>query len=53
MIGISLVLVLYLQTARGFSPVRTGLLLLPGAVLTAAGSAFAGRLADRIGGISS
>ncbi|WP_272497280.1 MFS transporter [Actinomadura terrae] len=50
MIGISLVLVLYLQLARGYSPLQTGLFLLPNAVLTAAGSAFAGRLSDRIGG---
>ncbi|MBT2210958.1 MFS transporter [Actinomadura sp. NEAU-AAG7] len=50
MIGISLVLVLYLQMARGFSPLRTGLVLLPNAALTAVGSAFAGRVSDRVGG---
>ncbi|GAA3202117.1 DHA2 family efflux MFS transporter permease subunit [Nonomuraea helvata] len=50
MIGISLVLVVYLQTARGYSPLQTGLVLLPNAVLTAIGSALAGRLSDKIGG---
>ncbi|TDD75652.1 DHA2 family efflux MFS transporter permease subunit [Actinomadura darangshiensis] len=50
MIGIAFVLVLYLQTARGYSPLRTGLVLLPNAVLTAIGSAYAGRLSDKIGG---
>lgn len=50
MIGIGLVLVLYLQTALGYSALQTGLILLPNAVLTAVGSAFAGRLSDRVGG---
>jgi EmrB/QacA subfamily drug resistance transporter len=50
MIGIALVLVLYLQTVLGYSPLQAGLVLLPGAVLTAIGSAYAGRLSDRIGG---
>ncbi|WP_063713752.1 DHA2 family efflux MFS transporter permease subunit [Amycolatopsis nigrescens] len=50
MIGIGLVLVLYLQTARGYSPLQAALVLLPSAVLTAVGSAVAGRLSDRIGG---
>ncbi|GAA2399181.1 DHA2 family efflux MFS transporter permease subunit [Actinomadura vinacea] len=50
MIGIAFVLVLYLQTARGYSPLQTGLVLLPNAVLTAIGSAYAGRLSDKIGG---
>ncbi|MEU6713562.1 DHA2 family efflux MFS transporter permease subunit [Nonomuraea sp. NPDC046802] len=50
MIGIAFVLVLYLQTARGYSPLQTGLVLLPNAVLTAIGSAYAGRLSDRVGG---
>ncbi|MEV0389505.1 DHA2 family efflux MFS transporter permease subunit [Nonomuraea sp. NPDC050643] len=50
MIGIALVLVIYLQTARGYSPLQTGLVLLPNAVLAAIGSALAGRLSDRIGG---
>ncbi|MER6951566.1 DHA2 family efflux MFS transporter permease subunit [Nonomuraea sp. NPDC000554] len=50
MIGIAFVLVLYLQMARGYSPLQTGLVLLPNAVLTAIGSAYAGRLSDKIGG---
>jgi EmrB/QacA subfamily drug resistance transporter len=50
MIGIMFVLVLYLQMARGYSALETGLVVLPNAVLTAVGSAFAGRLSDRFGG---
>lgn len=50
MIGIALVLVLYLQTVLGYSPLQAGLVLLPGAVLTAIGSVYAGRLSDRFGG---
>jgi len=50
MIGIMFVLVLYLQMARGYTALETGLVVLPNAVLTAAGSAYAGRLADRFGG---
>ena len=50
MIGIMFVLVLYLQTARGYSPLETGLVVLPNAVLTAVGSAYAGRLSDTFGG---
>ncbi|GAA2833660.1 hypothetical protein [Nonomuraea rubra] len=50
MIGVMFALVLYLQLARGYSALETGLVLLPGAVLTAAGSAYAGRLSDRFGG---
>ncbi|MFK4189411.1 DHA2 family efflux MFS transporter permease subunit [Streptomyces sparsogenes] len=50
MIGIMFVLVLYLQMARGYSALETGLVVLPHAVLTAAGSAYAGRLSDRFGG---
>ncbi|MFI7226043.1 DHA2 family efflux MFS transporter permease subunit [Nonomuraea angiospora] len=50
MIGITFVLVLYLQTVRGYSALETGLVLLPNAVLTAAGSAYAGRLSDTFGG---
>ncbi|MGG7571306.1 DHA2 family efflux MFS transporter permease subunit [Streptomyces sirii] len=50
MIGIMFVLVLYLQTARGYSAWETGLAVLPNAVLTAVGSAYAGRLSDRFGG---
>ncbi|MEU1669443.1 DHA2 family efflux MFS transporter permease subunit [Streptomyces sparsogenes] len=50
MIGVMFVLVLYLQLARGYSALETGLVVLPNAVLTAVGSAFAGRLSDRFGG---
>jgi EmrB/QacA subfamily drug resistance transporter len=39
----------FLQSVRGFSPAQVGLLLLPGAVVTAVVSPFAGRLADRFG----
>ncbi|HEY7671212.1 MAG TPA: MFS transporter [Gammaproteobacteria bacterium] len=39
----------FLQSVRGFSPAQVGLLLLPGAVVTAVASPFAGRLADRFG----
>jgi MFS family permease len=39
----------FLQSVRGFTPAQVGLLLLPGAVVTAVASPFAGRLADRFG----
>ncbi|MFK4266392.1 MFS transporter [Streptomyces milbemycinicus] len=50
MIGIMFVLVLYLQMARGYSALETGLVVLPNAVLTMVGSAYAGRLSDKFGG---
>ncbi|MGY0061973.1 MFS transporter [Streptomyces sp. LZ34] len=50
MIGIMFVLVLYLQMARGYSALETGLVVLPNAVLTVVGSAYAGRLSDKFGG---
>ncbi|NEW69089.1 DHA2 family efflux MFS transporter permease subunit [Streptomyces rhizosphaericus] len=50
MIGIMFVLVLYLQMARGYSALETGLVVLPNAVLTAVGSMYAGRLSDIFGG---
>ncbi|MFI6903086.1 DHA2 family efflux MFS transporter permease subunit [Nonomuraea sp. NPDC050394] len=50
MMAIPLVVVLYLRTARGHSPLETGLTLLPGADLTALASACGGRLSDRFGG---
>ncbi|MEV4017384.1 DHA2 family efflux MFS transporter permease subunit [Nonomuraea angiospora] len=50
MIGITFVLALYLQMVRGYSALETGLVVLPNAVLTAAGSAYAGRLSDTFGG---
>ncbi|EXU63597.1 hypothetical protein Z951_35345 [Streptomyces sp. PRh5] len=49
MIGIMFVLVLYLQMARGYSALETGLVVLPNAVLTAVGSMYAGRLSDTFG----
>jgi EmrB/QacA subfamily drug resistance transporter len=42
-------LLMYLQGPRGLSPIHASLLLLPGYVLSAAGSLFAGRLADKRG----
>ena len=50
MISIAFVLVLYLQTARGYSALETGLVMLPNAILTAVGSTYAGRLSDKFGG---
>ncbi|MER7077465.1 drug resistance transporter, EmrB/QacA subfamily [Saccharopolyspora kobensis] len=50
MIGMAFVLVLYLQMALGFTALETGFIMLPNAILTAVGSAFAGRLADEFGG---
>ncbi|MBO2456902.1 MFS transporter [Actinomadura violacea] len=50
MIGIMFVLVLCLQMARGYSALETGLVVLPNGVLTAADSAYAGRLSDKFGG---
>ncbi|MDA3648827.1 DHA2 family efflux MFS transporter permease subunit [Saccharopolyspora indica] len=52
MIGIAFVLVLYLQVVLGLTALETGFVLLPNAVLTAIGSACAGRLADEFGGRS-
>jgi len=42
-------LLMYLQGPRGLSPLNASLLLLPGYVLSAGGSLYAGRLADRRG----
>jgi EmrB/QacA subfamily drug resistance transporter len=42
-------LLMYLQGPRGLSPIHASLLLLPGYLLSAAGSLFAGRLADKRG----
>jgi EmrB/QacA subfamily drug resistance transporter len=39
----------FLQSVRGFNPSQVGLLLLPGAIVTAVAAPFAGRLADRFG----
>ncbi len=48
MMAIPFALVLYLQSARGYSPLETGLVLLPSAIVTAIGSAWTGRLTERI-----
>ncbi|WP_261989298.1 MFS transporter [Streptomyces sp. uw30] len=50
MIAIAFVLVLYLQTARGYSALETAAVMLPNAILTAVGSTYAGRLSDKFGG---
>lgn len=50
MIAIAFVLVLYLQTARGYSALETATVMLPNAILTAVGSTYAGRLSDKFGG---
>jgi DHA2 family lincomycin resistance protein-like MFS transporter len=45
----ALLLPIYLQTIRGFTPLQTGLFLLPGGVLMGVASPFIGRLFDRYG----
>lgn len=45
-----LLLPLYLQNARGFSPLASGLLVLPGAVAMGIMSPITGRIFDKIGG---
>jgi EmrB/QacA subfamily drug resistance transporter len=45
-----LLLPIYVQTIRGISPLDTGLLLLPGALLMAIMSPITGRLFDKFGG---
>ena len=45
-----LLLPIYTQTVLGFSPMETGLMMLPGALLNAAMSPLTGKLFDRIGG---
>lgn len=45
----ALLLPIYLQTIRQFTPLQTGLLLLPGGVLMGTASPFIGRLFDRYG----
>ncbi|MBL0387116.1 DHA2 family efflux MFS transporter permease subunit [Tumebacillus sp. ITR2] len=49
MMAAMVLLPLYLQNIRGFSPVESGLLLLPGAVLMGVFSPIAGGLLNRIG----
>jgi len=45
-----IMLPIYVQTVRGFSPLEAGLMLLPGALVMAAMSPVTGRLFDRYGG---
>ncbi|WP_068614805.1 DHA2 family efflux MFS transporter permease subunit [Paenibacillus tuaregi] len=49
MIGVELFLPLYVQTARGFTPLESGLLLLPGAIVMGVMSPITGRIFDKIG----
>ena len=49
-LGISLPLVIYLQSALGYTPLQTSLLLVPMLLTTVAVPPLAGRLADRLGG---
>lgn len=49
MIGVELLLPLYMQNARGYTPLQSGLLLLPGAVVMGIMSPITGRIFDKIG----
>lgn len=49
MFGAMVLLPIYLQSIRGFSPIEAGLLLLPGAILMGIMSPIAGALFDRFG----
>lgn len=49
MFGAMVLLPIYLQSIRGFSPIEAGLLLLPGALLMGVMSPIAGALFDRFG----
>ncbi|NMD69821.1 DHA2 family efflux MFS transporter permease subunit [Bacillus sp. DNRA2] len=49
MYGDMILLPIYLQTARGYSVLETGLLLLPGALINALMSPLSGRLFDKVG----
>jgi EmrB/QacA subfamily drug resistance transporter len=50
MVGLFLPLTIYLQSARGFSPLIAGLTMLPMSLVSMCVAPFAGRLADRVGG---
>ncbi|BDZ30448.1 MDR family MFS transporter [Lactiplantibacillus sp. WILCCON 0030] len=50
MIGIQVVLPMYLQNVRGLSPLESGLMILPGALLYGVISLISGRAYDHIGG---
>ncbi|MCJ7843178.1 DHA2 family efflux MFS transporter permease subunit [Lederbergia sp. NSJ-179] len=49
MIGVELLLPLYVQTARGYTPIESGLLLLPGAIVMGIMSPITGKIFDKIG----
>lgn len=49
MLGVELLLPLYMQSARGYTPLQSGLLLLPGAVVMGIMSPIVGRIFDKIG----
>jgi len=50
MISIQVVLPMYLQNVRGMSPLHSGLMILPGALVYGVVSLISGRLYDQIGG---
>lgn len=49
MIGAEMVLPMYMQTLRGFSPLESGLMLLPGAIVMGIMSPITGMLFDKFG----
>lgn len=49
MIGVELLLPLYMQNARGYTPLESGLLLLPGAIVMGIMSPITGKIFDKIG----
>ena len=49
-IGVELILPLYLQNLRNISAFHSGLILLPGAIVTGIASPIGGRIVDKIGG---
>lgn len=49
MIGVELLLPLYMQNARGYTPLESGFLLLPGAVVMGIMSPITGKIFDKIG----
>ncbi|WP_052467399.1 MDR family MFS transporter [Paucilactobacillus hokkaidonensis] len=50
MIGVQVVLPMYLQNVRGMSPLHSGLMILPGALVYGVVSLVSGRLYDEMGG---
>ncbi|PIO82560.1 MFS transporter [Loigolactobacillus backii] len=50
MIGIQVVLPMYLQNVRGMSPLHSGLMILPGALVYGIVSLISGRIYDEMGG---